>query len=101
MKTTLEIYDSAYANLTQNSDPTAFRDFLLQAPDMFNELGERLGGIEHIISFWRFRFPGGKMPVISPEELTDMFMDFEGSVGAVEPRRDMGRLPPPQVIDAA
>ena len=41
------------------------------------------------------------MPVISPEELTDMFMDFEGSVGAVEPRRDMGRLPPPQVIDAA
>ena len=46
VKTTLEIYDSAYGNLTQNSDPTAFRDFLLQAPAMFNELGERLGGIE-------------------------------------------------------
>jgi hypothetical protein len=100
VKTTLEIYDSAYANLTQNSDPTAFRDFLLRAPDMFNDLGERLGGIEHILSFWRFRFPGGKLPVISPEELADMFLDFEGSVGAIEIRRDTSRIAPPTVIDA-
>ena len=63
MKATLEIYDTRLVvALTQNSDPTAFRDFLLKAPAMFNELGERLGGIEHILSFWRFRFPGDKMP---------------------------------------
>ena len=101
VKTTLEIYDVAYSNLTQNSDPTAFRDFLLQAPGMFNELGERLGGIEHILSFWRFRFPGGKMPVITPDELTDMFMDFEGSIGLSERSTEGRGLPTPEIINAA
>ena len=101
VKTMLEIYDVAYSNLTQNSDPTAFRDFLLQAPGMFNELGERLGGIEHILSFWRFRFPGGKMPVITPDELTDMFMDFEGSIGLSERSTEGRGLPTPEIINAA
>jgi hypothetical protein len=95
VKTTLEVYDHAYSALTQNSDPTAFRDFLLKAPEMFNDLGERLGAIEHIVSFWRFRFPGDRMPMITPEELSDMFMDFEGSLG-FEKSEGPG-LPTPQV----
>jgi hypothetical protein len=81
VKQTLEIYDSAYATLTQDCDPTAFRQFLLRAPTLFNELGERLGGIEHIVSFWRYRFPSDRMPMIGPDELCDLFMDFENSVG--------------------
>ena len=81
VKGTLEIYDRAYARLTQNSDPGEFRDFLLHAPQLFNALGERLGAVEHIVSFWRYRFPGAKLPVISPDELSDLFMDFEGSLG--------------------
>jgi hypothetical protein len=99
VKTTLEIYDTAYSALTQNSDPTSFRDFLLKAPSMFNDLGERLGGIEHIVSFWRFRFPAGKTPLITPEELTDLFMDFESSLG-VEKLAEV-RLPPPTIINVA
>jgi hypothetical protein len=82
VKVTLEVYDKAYGALTQESDPTAFRDFLLKAPAMFSDLGERLGGIEHIVSFWRFRFPNGAKTMISPEELTDLFMDFETSLAA-------------------
>ncbi len=100
VKTTLEIYDHAYANLTQNSEPMAFRDFLIKAPEMFNDLGERLGAIEHIVSFWRFRFPGDKMPVVTPDELSDMFMDFEGSLG-FEKSGDGPGLPAPQVTNAA
>lgn len=82
VKSTLEIYDLAYGRLTGQSDPTAFRDFLLRAPSLFNDLGERLGGVEHIISFWRFRFPGDRLPVITADELADLFMDFEGSLNA-------------------
>ena len=26
---------------------------------MFLELGEKLGSISHIVSFWRYRFPPG------------------------------------------
>jgi hypothetical protein len=73
---TLKIYDDAYAGLTIMGRPTAFRDFLLDAPQMFTRLGDQLGAIQHIVSFWRFRFSPGASNV-SPEELIDIFMDFE------------------------
>jgi len=73
---TLRIYDDAYAALTQEAKPGAFRDFLLQAPRLFTRLGEQLGAIQHVVSFWRFRFSPGAAPV-SVDELIDVFMDFE------------------------
>jgi len=73
---TLRIYDDAYANLTQEGKPTAFRDFLLDAPSMFSRLGDQLGAIQHIVSYWRFRFGPGAAQV-GVEELMDIFMDFE------------------------
>ena len=82
VKSTLDVYDEAYAALTHKSDACVFRDFLLKAPILFHELGERLAAIEHIISFWRFRFPKDKAATISAVELKDIFADFEGSLGA-------------------
>lgn len=82
-KKRLKVYDDAYGNLL-NGQPTAFRDFLLSAPAMFTDLGERLGAVNHIVSFWRFRFPSNRMPVVTPEELMDIFADFEGSLGFPE-----------------
>ena len=76
----LEIYDKAYASLTEEGKPTAFRDFLLSAPDMFTNLGERLAAVQHIISFWRYRFPSGRPRVISATELSDVFTDFEDTL---------------------
>ncbi|MHB8287524.1 MAG: hypothetical protein ACYDD1_23005 [Caulobacteraceae bacterium] len=77
---TLKIYDDAYADLTRNGHPQAFREFLLQAPYLFNELGERLGAIQHIVSFWKFRFPQGARTKIDAEELSDILLDFEFSL---------------------
>jgi len=82
VKSTLAVYDAAYHGLTAGGEPLKFRDFLLQAPSLFNELGERLGGIEHIISFWRYRFSGGNPGFITADDLVDMFMDFENSLSA-------------------
>lgn len=79
----LATYDVAYAALTQKSDPASFRDFLLRAPAMFNSLGERLSSIEHVASFWRFRFPSGQLQRIAVDELIDIFMDFEASLNTV------------------
>jgi hypothetical protein len=76
----LDIYDKAYASLTRDGKPAAFRDFLLRAPDMFTALGEQLGAIQHIISFWRYRFPPQRMAVAAPAELMDIFLDFEDSL---------------------
>jgi hypothetical protein len=56
----LSVYDSSFADLVKNQAPKTFRDFLLSAPFMFLELGEKLGAISHIVSFWRYRFPTGR-----------------------------------------
>jgi hypothetical protein len=83
---TLAVYDDAYEAMTRRGDPLRFRDFLLQAPALFNELGERLGAIDHIISFWRFRFPENSRVPVTPEELSDIFSDYEQSLNMASTR---------------
>jgi hypothetical protein len=85
VKETISFYDDAYAQLTKDSKPLAFRDFLLKAPDMFKALGERLGALDHIVSFWRYRFPSGRPPLIAVDDLVDLFMDFEQSLNFSDP----------------
>ena len=52
----------------------------MAAPSMFHELGERLGALQHIMSFWRFRFPSDVESHITIEEMIDLLNDFEASV---------------------
>jgi hypothetical protein len=80
VRATLKVYDDSYADLTRNGRPQSFRDFLLSAPTLFYELGERLGAVHHIVSFWRFRFPIGARSKIGAEELVDLLADFEASL---------------------
>jgi hypothetical protein len=90
---TLSIYDNAYHALTKQSDPQIFKNFLLSAPELFSALGERLGAVEHLSSFWRFRFPLGKRSQITVDDLIDMFSDFESSLEIVSEQAD-----PPKAI---
>ena len=76
---TLRIYDTAYAALTKERKPAAFRDFLLKAPSLFSRLGEQIGALQHIVSFSNYRF-GPRRAVIGSEELMDILMDFEISL---------------------
>lgn len=76
----IAIYDKAYGALTRDGMPMAFRDFLLQAPDMFTRLGEQLGAIQHIVSFWRFRFRPEAPRTVSSTELMDLLQDFEDTL---------------------
>jgi hypothetical protein len=74
----LSVYDSSFADLVNNQSPKTFRDFLLSAPYMFLEMGEKLGAVSHIVSFWRQRFPKDTPPNIDAEELAAIFFDFAG-----------------------
>jgi hypothetical protein len=76
---TLRYYDAAFQSLLDGK-PQAFRDFLLDAPSMFCELGERLGAVMHIVSFWNYRFPSGRLPIVTGPELVDIISDFEDSL---------------------
>jgi hypothetical protein len=95
----LAIYDSSFGELVAKQAPKQFRDFLLSAPYMFLELGEKLGAISHIVSFWRYRFPLGGPANIDAEELAAIFQDF--SCGFGERLKDEASvIKRPRVIDA-
>jgi hypothetical protein len=79
----LSEYDEAYEQLVAKNNPKAFREFLLTAPRMFLELGEKIGAISHIVSFWRYRFPKGSPARVDAEELAAIFQDFETSFGVL------------------
>jgi hypothetical protein len=81
----LDVYNRAYAALTEDGKPMAFRDFLLAAPGMFASLGEQLGAIQHVISFWRYRMPAGRPALIGWDELMDVFLDFEDGLALSSP----------------
>lgn len=72
----LAIYDGAYADLVHNQTPATFREFLLSAPYLFLDLGEKMGALSHIASFWRYRFPPNAPMRVEPEELASIFQDF-------------------------
>lgn len=80
----LASYDSAYGTLVEEGNPAKFRNFLLSAPQMFVQTGEFLAALEHISSFWRFRFKPGKPKVLNIEEAYDLFQQFESSLGGVD-----------------
>lgn len=77
-------YGTAFAALTEGQ-PSAFRDFLLRAPQLFMPIGEAVGVIKHIDSFWRFRFPDRDMsPTLEGEEAAELFNEFQGTMATVE-----------------
>lgn len=77
---TLKIYDDAFEQLVRNRRPQAFREFLLSAPELFLNLGERVGAIAHIASYWRYRFAEGQPLTADAEEAVDLLQDFETSL---------------------
>lgn len=81
VKTTLKVYDDAFHDLTVNGRPQAFRDFLLKAPSMFLGLGENVGVVSHIASYWRYRFPQGRRLETPLDEVAGILQEFEISLG--------------------
>ena len=77
---TLKVYDDAFESLVENNNPHVFREFLLRSPELFLNLGERVGVISHICSYWRYRFPLGETLAAPVDEVVDIFMDFEAGL---------------------
>ena len=76
IKTIIKVYDGAYDSLIAEGDARKFREFLLSAPGLFVEIGEKMGALSHITSFWKYRFPEGAPRTVDADELTAIFQDF-------------------------
>jgi hypothetical protein len=84
----LRQYREAYERLAKG-EPTAFRDFLLRAPALFIKVGEAIGIVRHIDSYWSFRFQGEQtMRSIVIEEALDIFGEFSAQLSGVADIRD-------------
>jgi hypothetical protein len=73
-------YDAAFVSLTLEGDFRGFREFLQASPIQFLELGERIGILSHIASFWRFRFPADVQPEAGFEDALDLLQEFEANL---------------------
>jgi hypothetical protein len=95
----LAVYDRSYSELVANQAPRAFRDFLLTAPSMFLNVGEKMGAISHIVSFWQYRFPNDRSPRVESDEFMMILEDFRtGFAERLKP--PASPLKAPVVIDA-
>ena len=84
----LAIYDEAYHALIRGRDPGPFRRFLLDGPNLFYELGECIGILSHISSFWDYRVTQaqnghGQNHGLSAIDYGDILMDFEDALALV------------------
>jgi len=73
----LHVYDRAFSGLTERSKPLEFRDFLIEAPQLFSELGEMLSVLHHVVSFWNYRTANALVVRITADELCDIVTDFQ------------------------
>ena len=73
---TLLEYDQAFAGLT-GADPAQFRSFLFRAPGMFLALGEAVGVIKHIHSYWTYRFPQNTPAMLEADEAAELLHDYD------------------------
>jgi len=80
IRSIISVYDTAYASLVEHHEPKLFRDFLLGAPKLFLDIGDRMGAMSHITSFWNYRFPVGAPRTADAEELIAIFQDFTKSL---------------------
>ena len=72
----LKLYDTAFASLTDDQNPDNFRVFLIRGPSLFTELGERIGRLEQLVSFWNDRFGVERVAILPPEEVLDGMRDL-------------------------
>ena len=72
---TLGRYDRAYESLIEQRDPDSFRRFLMQGSGLFIDLGEGIGRLEQVVSYWSHRLRGHASGM-GPDEVVDAIRDL-------------------------
>jgi hypothetical protein len=78
---TMVSYDEAFDALVNKKNPGTFRNFLLRAPALFNEIGQDLAAVNHICDFWEFRLPLAKPNQLEVDDAYDVYREFASALG--------------------
>jgi hypothetical protein len=85
VKGALTTYDKSFRDLTVKARPMAFREFLLNSPAMFLDIGHKLGALLHVAAFWRFQFPEDSLLRMEADDAVDLLQEFENCLGTGGP----------------
>jgi hypothetical protein len=82
-------YDDVFEALTAQRTPEPFRRFLVDGPRLFASLGERMGRLEQLTSYWAHQFPGNRTRQLSPETLYDGLRNLLGALSLGTPLTEL------------
>ena len=86
------IYDEVFEALTLQRTPEPFRRFLVDGPRLFTRLGERMGRLEQLTSYWSHQFPGLRTRQLSPETIYDGLRNLLSALSLGTPLTEMEAL---------
>jgi len=70
-------YDETYhGQFLGQKDAKALKEFLRNAPAIFNSIGPSISAVSHAVSYWRYRFKNDRILVCEASEFEDILMDF-------------------------
>jgi hypothetical protein len=72
----LKGYDGAFASLNADGDPQGLRSFLTRDSRLFVELGDLIGRLAQVASFWDNRFGDQPIAVLPPDDVRDGLRDL-------------------------
>ena len=79
------LYNSSFSSFRNGTSAKAFRDFLLDAPNLFIFLGEKMGVMSHVIHQWQYRMRAAEGTKMTTEEIYNLFNEFCECLNAVAP----------------
>ena len=86
LKGQLDTYHTEFNTFVQRGDPAALKSFMTRAPDLFVEMGEDLGRLQHVSSYWKFWTKGRRGQSMTSQEAFDLLPDFEAALQVTDLR---------------
>ena len=76
----LDAYQGEFEQFVSRGDPAALKAFMSRAPELFVEMGEDIGRLQHVASYWKFWTKGRRVQTLSGMEAFDLLPDFEAAL---------------------
>lgn len=86
LKARLDAYHGEFRSFVERGDPAALKTFMTKAPTLFVEMGEDIGRLQHVSSYWRFWTRGRRNTTMSAMEAFNLLPDFEAALQVTDLR---------------
>ena len=80
LKGKLDAYHKEFERFVSRGDPAALKSFMTRAPELFVDMGEDIGRLQHVSSYWKFWTKGKRIQTMSGMEAFDLLPDFEAAL---------------------